>query len=190
MLNILKYALVIVFLVSLGHSALAQETDSICKKDEAKDHQVMSPMSVQSPQMVNVHLEKTFIDGVKIVNISKTHFISLENILTKYSGFRLSKCNERDVFLSKKIDDLSPISKTAGIIGLKDGNVLTLYNGNPKENKIIQTFFQIDINALEADAAKKLNQGIRITNKNQYEMLLHSLSKIAINHVSQAQRNS
>jgi forespore regulator of the sigma-K checkpoint len=110
--------------------------------------------------------------------------------MIKYSGWKLAKCSENDVYLSKKIDDISPVSKTAGVMGLKDGNVLTLYNGNPGNHQVIQTFFQIDINALEADAAERLNRGIRITDKTQYKLLLDALSKYAVNHIRDVQRNS
>ena len=155
-------------------------SNSICNKKVEKEHQVMEPLSVKTPKMVNVHLKTTFIDGISIVNIVPDHFISAETVMAKYSGWRMAKCNERDVFLFKKVDDLSPISKTAGIFGLKDGNILTLYKGNPNEKQIIQTFFQIDVNAMEADAANQLQHGIKISNKKQYNKVIHDLSKFAV----------
>ncbi|MGV3487887.1 MAG: BofC C-terminal domain-containing protein [Tuberibacillus sp.] len=191
MIKRITILLLAVFIVSgPQHRSAAKEMGSVCRKSSNTEHQVMDSITVETPKMVSVHFEKTYIDGIKIVKETREHFISPENILTKYPGWHLAKCNENKVFLSMKVDDLSPISKTAGIIGLKDGNILTLYNGKPSNQKVIQTFFQIDVNAMEADAAKRLNEGIRITNKNQYEWLLHSLSKYAVNHMSKVQRNS
>jgi len=181
---------VVLLFFSMHPIAKAAETQPSCLDKQQKEHQVMGRMALEAPKRVSVHLEKSYIDGVKIVRVTTDHFISPENIMIKYSGWKLAKCSENDVYLSKKIDDISPVSKTAGVMGLKDGNVLTLYNGNPGNHQVIQTFFQIDINALEADAAERLNRGIRITDKTQYKLLLDALSKYAVNHIRDVQRNS
>lgn len=180
--TIMTLLLTAAFCFSAGHQSLAKDKNSICNKNEEKEHQVMGRLSVKTPEITNVHLKTTYLDGVSIVNVVNDHFISSENVMTKYDGWHVATCHEKDVFLYKKVNDLSPISKTAGIFGLKDGNILTLYKGSPDENQVIQTFFQIDVNALEADAANQLKEGIRISNKNDFKKVLDSFSKYAITH--------
>jgi forespore regulator of the sigma-K checkpoint len=172
--------LVITICFGMSYQSIAQGSQTICDKKDVKDHQVMGPLSVKTPKIINVHLKTLFMDGVSIVNVVDDHFISLDSVVTKYEGFHLAKCSEKNVFLFKKVDDLSPVSKTAGIFGLKDGKILTLYKGDPDKNQIIQTFFQIDVNALEADAFNHLRQGIRISDKNQYIKVIQSFSKYTV----------
>lgn len=74
-------------------------------------------------------------------------------------------------------NDLSPICKAEGYFGLTDDYVLSIFEGPPSENKIIQTFFRIDTELLESkidlEELLTLRQGIRIYSVEDY---LHVLS--------------
>ncbi|MGG6313576.1 BofC C-terminal domain-containing protein [Paenibacillus macerans] len=89
-----------------------------------------------------------------------------------------------DVWIDERINGLSDICKTRGYIGLdRDGN-LTLFDGPPKKEKVIRTFFQMDVemmeSALPADVLKQLQQGIRIQDVEEYNSVLSTFSDYAI----------
>ena len=46
------------------------------------------------------------------------------------------------------------------------------YNGKPEEDKIIHTFFQIDVGKLEVYQQEELQQGIQIISKDQFNSLM------------------
>ncbi|MCH1640448.1 BofC C-terminal domain-containing protein [Paenibacillus timonensis] len=89
-----------------------------------------------------------------------------------------------DVWIEEKIDGLSDTCKTRGYIGLdRDGN-LTLFDGPPKKEKVIRTFFQMDVemmeSALPAEVIQQLQRGIRIQDVEEYNSVLSTFSDFAI----------
>lgn len=89
-----------------------------------------------------------------------------------------------DVWIDERVTGLSDICKDNGYIGVdKDGN-LTLFEGPPKKEKVIRTFFQMDVemmeSALPADVIKQLQQGIRIQDVEEYNSVLSTFSDFAI----------
>ncbi|WP_376845137.1 BofC C-terminal domain-containing protein [Camelliibacillus cellulosilyticus] len=149
-----------------------------------KEKSVSEEMGANAPVMITVHFKETYIDGVSIEREDREHYLSFDTLITEHPGWRVVDCSKGNITFSKTVDDLSPVSKAAGIFGLKDNHILTLYFGEPSNDKIIRTFFQIDVGAMESNAVLKLKHGIRITNKKDYQTILHSMSKYAIHTVS------
>ncbi|MED4956379.1 BofC C-terminal domain-containing protein [Paenibacillus macerans] len=89
-----------------------------------------------------------------------------------------------DVWIDERINGLSETCSKQGYIGIdKDGN-LTLFDGPPKKEKVIRTFFQLDVemmeSALPADVLKQLQQGIRIQDVEEYNSVLSTFSDFAL----------
>ncbi|WP_176222190.1 BofC C-terminal domain-containing protein [Tuberibacillus sp. Marseille-P3662] len=135
--------------------------------------------SKSGPLIVNLHLKKTFIDGVQIQNTVKKKVMSMEDLWTTYSDWQLVDQRKGNVYFKKKVDDLSPVSKAVGILGLSDNETLTLYKGNPDDQTIIQTFYQIDTKELQVNMRKQLKEGIRIKNKQDFKHVLKKLQQYA-----------
>nr|WP_255654952.1 BofC C-terminal domain-containing protein [Cohnella sp. REN36] len=78
--------------------------------------------------------------------------------------------------MEEAVDDLSPICRETAFIGLdRDGN-LSLFDGPPRKEKVIRTFFQLDVKSLESSLSKErmreLTEGIRVTNRDSYNHVL------------------
>nr|WP_306220202.1 BofC C-terminal domain-containing protein [Cohnella sp. WQ 127256] len=85
--------------------------------------------------------------------------------------------------MEESIDDLSPqCSKTAYIGMDKDANLI-LFDGPPKKEKVIRTFFQLDIEMLESrlneERLRELTKGIRVTDKDEYNSVLSTFNEFA-----------
>lgn len=84
----------------------------------------------------------------------------------------------------RKVDDLSPVLKEKGVIGVDRNGMLTLYEGDPKENNVIQTFFQIDLERLEtslpAEEINQLQQGIHFSSLAEFNSILSTYGEYAV----------
>ncbi|MCA0755256.1 BofC C-terminal domain-containing protein [Paenibacillus sp. N4] len=88
------------------------------------------------------------------------------------------------VVLEQQIDDLSAYCKANAYIGVdKEGN-LTLYDGVPKKEKVVRTFFQLDVNYMESnlpqDKLDQLAKGIRVSDIDEYNSVLSTYSDYAV----------
>ncbi|TCP32254.1 bypass of forespore C-like protein [Scopulibacillus darangshiensis] len=131
----------------------------------------------QKPHIVHVHLEKIFLDGISIEESKEEHPLSMEVFWKSYKDWVMVKKSDGQIYLKKKINDISPIAKTKGIFGLTDHTTLTIFKGDPNNHKIIQTFFQIDTQALEAADVQKLLKGFPVKDKQHFTAIMKSLAK-------------
>ncbi|TVY04073.1 BofC C-terminal domain-containing protein [Cohnella terricola] len=85
--------------------------------------------------------------------------------------------------MEESVDDLSPQCRQTAYIGMdKDGN-LSLYDGPPWKEKVIRTFFQLDVDMLESrmseDRVRELAEGIRVSDKEEYNSVLSTFNEYA-----------
>lgn len=72
----------------------------------------------------------------------------------------------------------------SGYMGIdKDGN-LSLFEGPPEDEKVLRTFFQLDVETMESvlpeEAIKQLQQGIRVQDMDEYNSVLSTFSDFAV----------
>jgi forespore regulator of the sigma-K checkpoint len=69
-------------------------------------------------------------------------------------------------------------------MGLSTDGQLTLFEGLPKKEKVIRTFFQLDIGSMETalpeGVYKQLQQGIRVQDINEYNSVISTFSDFAV----------
>ncbi|MDQ0339514.1 hypothetical protein J2S00_002302 [Caldalkalibacillus uzonensis] len=67
--------------------------------------------------------------------------------------------------------------------GLSKEGVLTLYQGPPEDNQVIETFFRIDTDLLKSELPeeklRQLKTGIRINNAEDYETVIATFKPFA-----------
>lgn len=91
---------------------------------------------------------------------------------------------KHEIVLEERIDDLSEDCKERAYIGLdKDGN-LTLYDDVPEKDNVMRTFFQLDVESMESalppQVLKQLQNGIRITDIDEYHSVISTFSDYAV----------
>lgn len=70
------------------------------------------------------------------------------------------------VLFRKHVDDISPLSKVNGYIGVTDGGVISTFHGRPGSlAEPIQSFFQIDLERLESRLQKALGTRYTVQDK-------------------------
>jgi forespore regulator of the sigma-K checkpoint len=127
------------------------------------------------PLVVKVVLQRTYLDGDLSEEVINETIFSMEDFWAAYDDWQLIDQNEERIVFQKNIDDISPLLKANGYFGLTGDGTLSIFNGKPETNDVIQSFFQIDIRKLESRKHDELREGIRIESKDQYLEVLKTL---------------
>ncbi len=124
--------------------------------------------SVQDSLSVKVILQRKYLDGDISEEVSCESISSMQDLWRNYADWQLLDQNEERIVFQKQIDDISPLLKTNGYFGITGDGTLSIFNGRPKTNEVIQSFFQLDVEKLESRKHDELIEGIRIESKDQY----------------------
>jgi forespore regulator of the sigma-K checkpoint len=94
------------------------------------------------------------------------------------------RIHQEKIIFSDRIEDLSPKCKENAYFGLDKNGNLTLFEGLPKEENAIRTFFQLNIKHLESslprEAVQSLYDGIRVADYADYNSVLSTFSDFAV----------
>lgn len=132
-------------------------------------------LNISEPKVITVHLKKVYLDGFKTERVVNESILSMDDFWSEYEHWQLVKQTHHEVYFQKNINDISPVSKAAGIFGLSNHQTLTIFKGNPNDDQIIKTFFQIDIDALQASLQSQLKQGIPVKSKENFRQVMSVL---------------
>ncbi len=128
-----------------------------------------SVQEVTGPLEVTVILERVYVDGEVSEEIIKETILSMEDFWAQYEDWNLVHQDDTQVVFQQRIDDISPLLKTNGYFGITEDGILSIFNGKPDESeKVIQSFFQIDVEKLESYQHDLLKKGIKIGTKDEY----------------------
>ncbi|WP_068615816.1 BofC C-terminal domain-containing protein [Paenibacillus tuaregi] len=131
-----------------------------------------------------VHLNKIYTCGEESQILGRMESAEIIDLLNKHPEWKGRVDAEGTVWLDHHIDDLSDICKRSGYIGLDRNGNLSLFEGPPKEEKVMRTFFQMDIefmeSALPEDVIRQVKQGIRIQDVEEYNSVLSTFSDYAV----------
>ncbi|MDQ6418609.1 BofC C-terminal domain-containing protein [Paenibacillus sp. LHD-117] len=90
----------------------------------------------------------------------------------------------RTVRVMQQIDDLSSECKSNAYFGMDRNGNFSLFNGEPSNEKVMRTFFQLDVRFMESslpqDQLDQLSQGIRVSDIDEYNSVLSTYSDYAM----------
>lgn len=123
---------------------------------------------------MTLFLERVYVDGVVSQEMIKSPSMTKKQLMKKYKNWRLLKETDQELVFRTSIDDISPILKDNGYVGLSVNGILSAFEGKPASSQhIIQSFFQIDIKRLESYQHEQLKKGIRVQSKDEYLSLIN-----------------
>ncbi|BAU27019.1 forespore regulator of the sigma-K checkpoint [Aneurinibacillus soli] len=134
-------------------------------------------------QAVDVLLQRTYLCG-KMEEETRREFVSSAQELTeRYSGWTLVSNEQNKYTFRQNVDALAPGCGERAYFGINTNGDLTLFDGLPKDGKVMQTFFQIDTKKLEATLPTEeltlLRQGIRVNDEAEYHSILSTYEEFA-----------
>ncbi|RKP54260.1 hypothetical protein D7Z26_12895 [Cohnella endophytica] len=133
---------------------------------------------------VEMILHRTYLCGEETRKLGKLAASEAADLLKAHREWEASfDRNSGKLTMVEAVDDLSPACRDSAYMGIdKDGN-LSLFDGPPWQEKVVRTFFQLDVDMLESrlseDRVKELSDGIRIADKDEYNSVLSSLNEYA-----------
>lgn len=134
---------------------------------------------VENDQL-QVILQREYLDG-ELSEEKITEWVwSIEEFKNKYRDWKIIEQTKDHIVLHKMENDISPLLKTNGYFGITKDGTLSIYKGKPEEDKIIHTFFQIDVGKLEVYQQEELQQGIQIISKDQFNSLIKEYREYAV----------
>lgn len=131
-----------------------------------------------------VHLNKIYTCGEESQILGEMERTEILGLQSQHPDWKGRVDAEGVVWFDHHIEDLSDICKRSGYMGLDQNGNLSLFEGPPKDEKVMRTFFQLDIESMESalpnDVVRQIKQGIRIQDVEEYNSVLSTFSDYAI----------
>lgn len=131
------------------------------------------PVMAKSFELI---LRRTYLCGTMNEEKIQAARLTIDELLAKYIGWEIVSTEGEQIVLARHENDISPECKKNGYFGLTPDGMLTLFNGLPGEQKVIQTFYQINTARMEASLPKEeldlLRNGIRVHDLAEYNSIL------------------
>ncbi|MBW7459249.1 BofC C-terminal domain-containing protein [Paenibacillus sepulcri] len=143
---------------------------------------------------VKVWLHRTYICGEETSSLGTADARAVLGMLKQHPEWTAVIGENSSVVMEQRMDDLSEDCKSHAYIGMdKDGN-LTLFDGPPKKEKVMRTFFQLDVNYMESSLPKErmdeLLNGIRISDLDGYNSVLSTFSDYALDESEKVMKST
>lgn len=127
---------------------------------------------------------KQYVCGSESSVLGRKSIKELAEILQSNPTLELTVPAAGKARVTETIDDLSPDCRGSAQFGLDAEGRLHLYDGSPSEDKVIRTFFQLDVELMESslppEAIQELRAGIRIEDMAQYNSVLSTFSDFSV----------
>ncbi|MDT8861981.1 intercompartmental signaling factor BofC [Alkalihalobacillus sp. MEB130] len=136
------------------------------KNEQAEAFEVMGP------QTLNITLERVYLDGEKSQERIQETIWSMEDFWALYEDWTLIDQNQNEMIFRKEVNDISPLLKVNGYFGITEEGILSIYEGSPNEERVIQSFFQLDTAKLKSQQHIELRKGIPVQDLKHYEEVL------------------
>ena len=193
-------ALSLVFIIACFGMSLSNQLKALLIDDEPAVQETLATLQVWNDEMDQqpnfkkdiaysaqarvVHTETVYIGGSedKIVGIMRP--VEIIQLMDKHPNLEGKLDRKGEVWLLNHVSELSQLCKQKGYIGLGTSGSLTLFEGKPEKEKVMRTFFQINVKSMETalpkEVVKQLHQGIRIQDLDEYNSVISTFSDFAM----------
>lgn len=132
---------------------------------------------------VNVTLRRVYLCGEETQQLGRMSAAQAVDLLRRHPEWKALSEGAGVVVMVEHIRDLSPACKESAVFGIDQEGRLSLFDGPPKENRVLRTFYQLDVRYMESSLPKErldaLERGIRVTDLDEYHSVLSSFSDYA-----------
>ena len=153
------------------------------KEPSPATQQVMKQLSEQDSMYTVVYRKQYICGDVDQIAGKKTVSDIIQLVLEHPEWEAVIDADGR-VVLEQVVNEMSESCKEKAYIGLDSNGNLSLFDGEPKEDKAIRTFFQLDVESMESSlppqVIKQLHDGIRISDLEEYNSVLSTFSDYAV----------
>ncbi|WP_082967387.1 BofC C-terminal domain-containing protein [Paenibacillus oryzae] len=147
----------------------------------------------QNGERAEVVMHILYVCGEETESLGSLNPDEIASLLSLHPGWTASmEPDGLSVRLERRVNDLSPHCKSHAYFGIDRSGNFSLYDGEPKDDKVMRTFFQLDIGYLEsslpAGQFEQLSRGIRVCDIEEYNSVLSTFSDYAIDDGTRDER--
>lgn len=143
---------------------------------------VLERMKSQSRKQ-QVFLQKNYVCGEEINQLGQLLPSEIKKLHEANPQWKMTINSKEQIYFVETIEDLSPRCKENAYFGLDTKGNLSLFEGLPKKEQVIRTFFQMNIEHLKTslpqETIEQLYEGIRINDLVEYNSVLSTFSDYA-----------
>lgn len=138
----------------------------------------------ETKQLRIVHLNKNYTCGQESSVLGLMRPEEIETLAKQHPEWSGRLAPGGDVWFDEQVQGMSDICERDGYVGIDKKGYLSLFEGPPKEEKVIRTFFQLDVETMESalptEVLEQLQNGIRIRDIEEYNSVLSTFSDYAV----------
>lgn len=159
--------------------------ESVEKSTPEASHSSIITLLKEHKGPLTVTLHREYICGEETRPLGRMDAAQIIRLLMSHPEWKAVLAPDGEtVLLEQQIDDFSDECRSNAYIGIdKQGN-LTLFDGLPKKEKVVRTFFQLDVQYMESslpqEKVDQLAQGIKISDVDEYNSVLSTFSDFAL----------
>ncbi|WP_162848540.1 BofC C-terminal domain-containing protein [Paenibacillus nanensis] len=151
----------------------------------AKDQPSISEALANRTDAIPVILRRIYVCGEETESLGRLEGKGIVRLLMEHPEWSASLDRDGEsVTVVEHIEDLSDYCKSHAYFGIDKNGNFSLFDGAPKEEKVLRTFFQLDIRFMESSLPdhqlEQLNQGIRVSDIDEYNSVLSTYSDYAM----------
>lgn len=158
-------------------------TASISSEPESGTDEAVLAKLAETGTKREVSAVKTYVCGEELEHLGRLTPQEIQSIHAEHPQWRIAM-NGDSVILREHIEDLSPGCKDTAYFGLDKKGNLSLFDGIPSGQKVIRTFFQLNMGFLESsvprETIEQLKEGIRVSDLLEYNSVLSTFSDFAV----------
>jgi forespore regulator of the sigma-K checkpoint len=150
---------------------------------ESKQQQVLDQIK-KSGGAHRVFAQKVYVCGQELAEIGKLSSDQIVQYYKEHPQDQVKLTSESQVYFVEQVEDISDECKHNAFFSLDKNGSLSLFEGPPNEEKIIRTFFQLNVEHLKTSLPQgtfnQLKQGIPISDLAEYNSVLSTFSDYAV----------
>jgi forespore regulator of the sigma-K checkpoint len=173
-------------LLSLFAGSLALNTENVLAAPNPAEHQssIVNTLKRQNGPL-SVKLHQVYVCGEESKPLGRMMSNQIIELLQAHPEWQAVVDKEQStVYFEQSIEDMSEHCKANAYMGVDKKGNLTLFDGVPKKEKVVRTFFQLDVRYMESslpqDKLDQLAKGIRISDMDEYNSVLSTYSDFAV----------
>ncbi|WP_080837161.1 BofC C-terminal domain-containing protein [Cohnella massiliensis] len=172
--------------IAPGHGgdlpAWSDNSPSLYEDETTPRGQTMAVLAKREGE-VEIVLHRVYLCGEESRKLGRHTTLETIELLKAHREWSASFDQSGRVVMEESVDDLSPACRKTATIGMDEDGNLSLYDGPPRKENAIRTFFQLDVGSLESSLSKErlkeLAQGIRVTDRDEFNSVLSTFSDFA-----------
>lgn len=129
------------------------------------------------PLELTVILKEYYRDGVIETSKKEETIWSMLDFWNQYQGWTVESQDLETIVFQRQVNDISPLTEQQGYFGLTKDGELAVFQGDPDEGKVIESFKPVPVKPLESKRETKLENGIKIKDYQHFEQVLHQYSQ-------------